>query len=35
MNLEAAMAAVGEALFTEPRTRRAASWSNVKTAEDA
>jgi hypothetical protein len=29
------MAAVDEALFTEPRTRRVAIWSNVKTAEDA
>ena len=28
------MVAVDEALFTEPRTRRVASSSNVKTAED-
>ncbi len=29
------MAAFDDAIFTEPRTRRVASSSNVKTAEDA
>ena len=35
MNLAAAMAALDEALFTEPRTRRVASSSKVKTADFA